>query len=1570
MLRHLHRKIWGGEIPLNVASSGDFEETEAVDVVAPEESSEDMIINDEFINDEIISNENIEDSFIEDSEVGEIDLITEDELGESSENEQEDESEVFDEEFEKELEEQLEVDSEDANLDEDAEEEITEEDLELEAAIVDPTGYLKIEGTTVTGLQDKWIGQTVNRIEIPRGVTRIADNAFQNQHIYYVTFPETLTDIGAGAFYNCYLQEINFPDSLKTIGAEAFFECFLPGSPKIGPTSLTIPKNVTNIGTAAFYGCVTIKDLTINSNVIKLTMQGGGTKARFGQCEIENIYFGTNVNRIPAYLFQGAKFKQTGCDLVIPKQIKTIEEYAFHKAEKINSIRFEEGSQLYLIGHDAFYEVFKENKNYVVDLSNTSLNTIGYNAFYGCKYLGNNPFSLPNGIKQIGDEAFYGVNFSDLYLPGTITYIGKKAFTTPSTEPYTWIMTPENSYAFQWFEANCRYFDYTATYPITYVLNGGVNNPDNVPYYYHTTDNKYFIDDPEERDMYTFKGWYLDAKFTKKIEYITNDYSGPITLYAKWEGIPCTVKLHLFDSSTTPSDGGSTKASLPSGVSDTLTINYDSAVPTLPTPTRPGYTFSRWVVYDVETNDMITVKKGDKYRFYEDERFYAIWTPITYTVKLHSNLARDTVKSITLTFDKVETITNPFVNHGYQIECWADSEWNEYNKINSDSSSNNGGEPWNLVSIKGKSIDLYAEWKESVYNVTFDYNGGNKGSYPTQTTVKYDTAYGINKDGSSITWPAAPTKSGCNFIGWFDEFGNEITENTHCVIEKDHTLIAYWQEQPTLEDVKCYVMEPGDDDYTEIKSGDTRYDGNGSRLAPEGTHIRFVGEGGSTLYWANSGYPTTSSTLYENEFVVNDDFAAGKTIKIRAYKDGSYSNTFSIQIKKKSLSNEEKLNDIKALDFKAIGGNPDNPDMSKVTDAQDENGFWITVGTEYDSASPKYWKEGTGAGISVQETGAAYKFPYVHVYYGKNLLAEKTDYSISYKNNTKPAKDTDVNAKNVSIAPIMIVSLKGNYSGKLERVFTIEAAVDESGDALININKFKVNMPNINTEYTGRPVGWGIEYNPAIEVISKNKEPLSEGTDYECEYYNNVNVGTATLVIKGIGNYCGRIEKTFKVTPYDIGADSKCLPSVEPRLLPAVDSVIGGCIGQYNVNCKVFIMDDTVSGYKVPYTASKQGTVTTLDVYDKVTEQYLKEGVDYTLKFSNNKAVCDDVLSKKAPMITITGKGNYKGTYSAKVVYQIAPGTFNKPLVSDVIINEKKAGLKPLVVVTEGEGGVNKLKEKTDYTVEFYYNQNNVEVICGSNPVKRNKGSKFDPKDKVLSKNGTVSMKAVINGVKNFAGCKYELDYSYVPVANGFDDGENFIIRATATNVAYAEKAGVLKPTIKITQVDAANGYTKDLNAGTDYDKNFIYKYANDTLISQKDKKVTIYKMRSAGAAVDMKNDIIPAGTKIMVNIEGIKSYDTSSVDVSFYVLNSLKSAKATINPKYFTGNPIYLTKSDMTVTIGSGAKMITLTPSDYEIIGYKNNTKKGTAKVTIKGIGKYMDSKEVSFTIKAVGQK
>ena len=135
-------------------------------------------------------------------------------------------------------------------------------------------------------------------------------------------------------------------------------------------------------------------------------------------------------------------------------------------------------------------------------------------------------------------------------------------------------------------------------------------------------------------------------------------------------------------------------------------------------------------------------------------------------------------------------------------------------------------------------------------------------------------------------------------------------------------------------------------------------------------------------------------------------------------------------------------------------------------------------------------------------TGSACK-PSAKVTYGKNTLKEGTDYTLSYKNNTNAGTAT------------VTATGKGKYKGTVSGSFTVKPA------AIVSAN---VAFTKLSFPYTGSK----IKPAPTVKVGSKT---LTAGTDYSVTYQNNTEVGTATVKIKGKGNYTAALTKTFTIVP-------------------------------------------------------------------------------------------------------------------------------------------------------------------------------------------------------------------------------------------------------------------------------------------------------------------------------------------------------------------------------------------------------------------------------------------------------
>ena len=147
---------------------------------------------------------------------------------------------------------------------------------------------------------------------------------------------------------------------------------------------------------------------------------------------------------------------------------------------------------------------------------------------------------------------------------------------------------------------------------------------------------------------------------------------------------------------------------------------------------------------------------------------------------------------------------------------------------------------------------------------------------------------------------------------------------------------------------------------------------------------------------------------------------------------------------------------------------------------------------------------------------------------------------------------------------------------------------------------------------------------PAVEVVL-NGATLSDETDYEVVYSDNVNVGTATVTINAKeenGVYTGSVSKTF-----DINSDPNIVFNV-------------------TLNKDTFVWD-----------GSEHKPVPTVKVTLRGTDnRTLVEGTDYTVSYSNNTE------PTKEAMVIITGIKNYSAS-SATVKFTIEKATRNAKVV-------------------------------------------------------------------------------------------------------------------------------------------------------------------------------------------------------------------------------------------------------------------------------------------------------------------
>ena len=287
--------------------------------------------------------------------------------------------------------------------------------------------------------------------------------------------------------------------------------------------------------------------------------------------------------------------------------------------------------------------------------------------------------------------------------------------------------------------------------------------------------------------------------------------------------------------------------------------------------------------------------------------------------------------------------------------------------------------------------------------------------------------------------------------------------------------------------------------------------------------------------------------------------------------------------------------------------------------------------------------------VTLQYTSTKYsskkKKPAAEVYCGNILLTEGTDYTVTYKDNV-----------NVGTASAVVQGI-GAYTGKITSKFKI---IQENFYTKSAVNPDRIAaIPDLVYNGNVRKPKPEIQFH-----IGGGKYRTAErNVDYTLSYLNNVNAGTATLIVTFKGNYTGTYKKSFKIKPAPISSASLKYSSLK-----------------YNGKKRTQTSDIKVK-------ARIAGTTVTLT-----------RGTDYTVSYKNN-------LNAGTATAVIKGTGNYTGTISKNFTIEPVP-------LTHAYVNQHSFGYngmlkKPDVTVHSVVNGETvKLKKGTEYTVTYKNNRN------------------------------------------------------------------------------------------------------------------------------------------------------------------------------------------------------------------------------------------------------------------------
>ena len=229
--------------------------------------------------------------------------------------------------------------------------------------------------------------------------------------LYYVDLPDSITKIGKYAFnMDINLIEVKFPINLEEIDDGAFYGC---ASLQID----NLPEGLLTIGDNAFRGNHKIKTLNLPSTVTTI-----GSRA-FEECwELDNIYISKNVVSISPDAFYDARH---------------IEEIIVDPENPIYDSRNNSNT----LNETATNTLIQGSVNAVIP---NTIRVIGANSFYGVNI---SEIDIPEGVVTIDDNAFANSKLIKALIPETVISIGLNSFIKPSIESKTVLWVYKNSYS-------------------------------------------------------------------------------------------------------------------------------------------------------------------------------------------------------------------------------------------------------------------------------------------------------------------------------------------------------------------------------------------------------------------------------------------------------------------------------------------------------------------------------------------------------------------------------------------------------------------------------------------------------------------------------------------------------------------------------------------------------------------------------------------------------------------------------------------------------------------------------------------------------------------------------------------------------------------------------------------------------------------------------------------------------------------------------------------------------------------------------------------------------------------
>lgn len=336
----------------------------------------------------------------------------------------------------------------------------------------------------------------------------------------------------------------------------------------------------------------------------------------------------------------------------------------------------------------------------------------------------------------------------------------------------------------------------------------------------------------------------------------------------------------------------------------------------------------------------------------------------------------------------------------------------------------------------------------------------------------------------------------------------------------------------------------------------------------------------ATLKFSSANYNEASGTLTIKIIDKNTD---ADTLKIDVPATVTYGATVSPSVgESKPAGAGDVTFKFFDKDGNQVSDQPFPVGKYKVTASCEDADTIYTAEKEFEVVARELTEENVTFGENLVYTGNELTQT-VTVTVGGKELTKDTDYTVTGLTGTEPGG-----------YPVTVAGT-GNYTGEVTKSFTIS----------------KAQISSAAITYDAGPYGYtGEEWKPEV-AVSFNDAALTADTDYTVSYENNINAGTAKIIITGIGDhFTGSTEKTFTINSAEI---SGC------TFAPIAD---------VTYNTKAHTPEVTVA----------------------ISGRTLEADKDYTVSYASN-------VNAGTATVTVTGKGNFTG--SANTTFTIAKADLN-----------------------------------------------------------------------------------------------------------------------------------------------------------------------------------------------------------------------------------------------------------------------------------------------------------------------